>query len=206
MCETNAHYRDVLDIRRSIWTKCFAPPIRARISNRFEPRLEDIEDDDDALVPPKLRVYFHALRLIAAALQYAFSSSMNIEYVDIDSLLAGICVVIYNSSEYDPNRVVFGNSTALEEVITVLVDLFQSNPPITEYNVYRVYQIICQCLSPLIECRGISPVVIDRALLRLAIFIGMPIFSSPDFNPQLRRLVNALYKQIESVRSGANFI
>lgn len=152
-------------------------------------------DDDEAIA-------LHLIRLVATVFEKTLlhpTSSLK----ETESILKAInSTALYLEN---PNEIIFGNRTVLEEMASMLIDVVGTNPLLSDVQASIAFQSVWRCFVTITSVPKMSTETIKHAMLRIALFFGTPIFSSKYFNPHTRTLVNALYNDMDFIQRQSLF-
>lgn len=153
---------------------------------------EQSEEEQDAYI------YLYLIRLVFAVFESTFRATPDYEEVERfqDAMYNSVSIM-----EPQPNLTVFGNRTALEETSAMFVDMLSTNPPIKRSHIRNIFKIVWWCFRVMMDFPKISSTSLKHAMLRLALFVGSPCFSSEQINPYVRVLAHAVYDHMEVFES-----
>lgn len=171
-----------------VWTTHIPPT--SILWHRLRLHLDEHFDDDEAIA-------LHLIRLVASVFEKTLlhpTSSLK----ETESILKAIqSTALYLEN---PNDIIFGNRTVLEELTAMLVDVIGTNPLLSNTQASIAFQSVWRCFVSMTSVPKMSTKTIKHAMLHLALFFGTPVFSSKYFNPHTRTLVHALYNNIELIQ------
>ena len=150
---------------------------------------EDFDDDEATAL--------HLIRLVATVFEKTFLHPIS-SLKETESILKAI----HSTALYleNPNEIVFGNRTVLEELASMLVDVIGTNPLLSNMQASIAFQSVWRCFVSITSVPKMSAKTLKHAMLHLALFFGTPVFSSKNFNPHTRTLVHALYNNMEIIQ------